>query len=97
MLWCIYCVDLTIIYDITETIKYADDNYFLVTIDKNEKLPESLIYNVMNQVSQWCDSNCMKLNDKKTKVLNISFAVSPWVPDLKLKADMNFIESLKIL
>lgn len=97
MLRCIYCAYLTINNNTTVTIKYADETYFIVTISKTENEPECLIHNIMEWVSKWCNSNCMLLNSDKTKVLNISFVVSPWVPDLELKADMNFITSLKIL
>ena len=97
LLWCVFISDLQINNDCIKTVKFADDTSFIVTIKKDNSAPEETIRDVMKYTLNWSERNKMTLNCAKTKGLNISFCVDPWIPDLILKAEINFVSEIKIL
>ena len=78
-------------------MKYADDTNFIITIRKCDNDVESKLLQILNHVQEWCSANHMILNANKTKILNISFSIDPFIPDSEFIYAANFVNSIKLL
>ena len=97
LLWCVYCKELEIQSNDIQTVKYADDTSFIITISKDDTNPEEKIQNVLKAAEEWSNLNYMTLNKTKTKIMNISFSPNSWKPQTNLVTQLNFCVSLKLL
>ena len=66
--------------------KYADDKALLCLItENNQQIYETEVQNLVS----WCDSNCLQLNTKKTKVMVIDFRKLQYdPPTLSIKGEV---------
>lgn len=97
ILWCIYCADLQITTKNVECIKFADDTNFILKFSKKDTDIEDKIKQVMNQVQDWCRKNMVTLNTNKTKIMNITFSNSHWIPSTVLAQEFCFVNQIKLL
>ena len=74
-----------------EIIKYADNSTFVYTCSTNNNPTCKILENLQT----WCSSNCLSMNDSKTKVLTLNQRNQPTsqVPN----ANINHVTELKLL
>jgi len=87
LLFTFFMNDLTPMHN-TEVVKYADDTTFIVPHFVND-ISDRVVY-LQNHMQHWCNSNSLKLNQSKTKIMTIkkknfqNYLSLPRVPTLRI-------------
>ena len=98
LLFIVYINDIQCCTDILQSILYADDSTFSLSIESDKQSPvidESLMNIELDKVSQWLKANRMCLNAKKTKFIifnrtKVNFELQLKIDGVKLERVENF-------
>ena len=73
--------------------KYADDITLVIPVCRSDSSDLVTLTSEVDHFTRWCHNNCMQINAKKTKVMNVCFSSTPLSP----VPSFDNVLSLKIL